>query len=182
MTWIQTQAGVKFDLLNPKPEHVFRHDIAYALSALCRYTGHCNRHYSVAEHCVRVSFVVSCEAALWGLLHDAHEAYIGDLSAPLKAALRALWNTGYDKIADDIDEAIIWKLMTAPPTDEVRREVKEADLRMLQTERLTLLGPAPESWRIGAEPYPWWRNVRLGWSRGEAEHRWMQRYRELACG
>ena len=66
-------------------------DIAWALSQIPRFTGHLSERYSVAEHSIRVAESLLGEAPLptvqWGLLHDAHEAYINDISRPWKALL-----------------------------------------------------------------------------------------------
>lgn len=81
---ILTYSGVKFDILDPDPSDVKLIDIAHSLARLCRFTGHTAKFYSVAEHCVRMSHMVSEEYAMWALLHDATEAYVGDMSMPLK--------------------------------------------------------------------------------------------------
>jgi hypothetical protein len=64
-------------------------DVAHALSQICRYNGQCSRFYSVAEHCLLVEQVVSSytddvDARRWALVHDAAEAYLCDLPAPIK--------------------------------------------------------------------------------------------------
>jgi len=91
--WIRTYTGKKFYLFDSGPEDVCIEDIAHALSMQCRYNGHVARFYSVAEHSAYVSAIVAAEmgnkhynidTALWALLHDASEAYIGDVSRPLK--------------------------------------------------------------------------------------------------
>jgi len=60
--WIQTHSGKRFDLLDPAPEMVDVGDIAHALGMICRFTGHCSRPYSVAEHCVWGSIVAESHA------------------------------------------------------------------------------------------------------------------------
>lgn len=81
---LSTFTGGTFDLANPTAKQVDIRDIAHSLSLLCRFNGHCKRFYSVAEHSMNVADLLPNELKLWGLLHDAHEAYIGDVSRPLK--------------------------------------------------------------------------------------------------
>ena len=81
---ILTYTGRSFDPLNPDPEQIDIRDIAQATSNICRFTGHVSRFYSVAEHSCRVSDMVPSRYALWGLLHDASEAYLGDVARPVK--------------------------------------------------------------------------------------------------
>src|SRR5690606_1860687 len=93
MTWILTHSGYKFDLLNPTAAMVHPADIVHALSMICRFNGHCRRHYSVAQHSLTVVAILALEdrpddEKLAGLLHDAPEAYISDLTRPLKQAMR----------------------------------------------------------------------------------------------
>lgn len=85
--WIQTYTGKPFWPLDPRPEDVELLDIAHSLSMQCRYAGHSIKFYSVAEHSVIVSKLVSPQNALWGLLHDAAEAYVTDVPRPLKRFL-----------------------------------------------------------------------------------------------
>ena len=82
--WIETFTGKKFHLLDPQPEEVCIEDIAHALALSCRFCGHVRQFYSVAEHSIHVSNICEPVDALWGLLHDASEAYIADLSRPVK--------------------------------------------------------------------------------------------------
>ncbi|CAH0531248.1 hypothetical protein [Vibrio hippocampi] len=122
--------------------------IAFALSHINRYTGHVGQ-YSVAQHCVLVSEQLPRELKLSGLLHDAPEAYIGDVSKPLKALLPE-----YQSIEQwyhtQIDE--LFDVTTEHPA------IKEADLRMLITEAEAFNLPLDEFPK--AEPYsidfkPW---------------------------
>lgn len=85
--FMQSYTGKKFYSLDPRPEDIDIVDIAHALSMQCRYNGHYRRFYSVAEHCVLLSKLFTAEYALWALLHDETEAYVGDMVRPLKAHL-----------------------------------------------------------------------------------------------
>jgi hypothetical protein len=100
-TSIRTFTGRRFWPLNPIAEEICIEDIAHALSLICRFTGHTYGFYSVADHSLRVSKAAeqaiirakghnlsairqAREVALWGLLHDASEAYLCDVPSPLK--------------------------------------------------------------------------------------------------
>lgn len=85
--FIQLRSGAFLDLENPAPRLITLADIAYATARICRYTGHTSRHTSVAEHSVHVSLICPPEVAYEALLHDAAEAYVGDVSGPLKRLL-----------------------------------------------------------------------------------------------
>src|ERR1700754_1569305 len=93
--WVPTSTGGRFDLLTPFASQVDWRDIVTHLSNLCRWNGALagDLFYSVAEHSSRVALLVeqtdpsNHRAALYALLHDGHEAYIGDVSSPLKRAI-----------------------------------------------------------------------------------------------
>lgn len=87
--WIQVRSGGRFYPFAPRAEDVHVEDIAHALAHQCRFAGHCSSFYSVAEHSVRVADAVADAGGrniecLWGLLHDASEAYLTDILRPLK--------------------------------------------------------------------------------------------------
>lgn len=84
---IVTHSGLIVDLQNPDPETIIIQDIAYALSNINRYTGHSRPRISVAYHSILVCENLPQELKLEGLLHDAAEAYLGDVSSPLKSLL-----------------------------------------------------------------------------------------------
>lgn len=80
---IPTSLGNAVNPLVLMPRDIDILDIAHHLSMLCRWVGATREFYSVAEHSIRVSYAVPQADALWGLLHDAPEAYLGDFSRPL---------------------------------------------------------------------------------------------------
>jgi hypothetical protein len=105
--WQQTFTGGRFYVLDPRPEEVRIEDIAHSLAGTNRYNAHGERFYSVAEHSALLAFAMTrdgqgAERALQGLLHDAAEAYTGDLTRSLKLALGPL----FAKIERDIERAI----------------------------------------------------------------------------
>ncbi|MDF7650791.1 HD family hydrolase [Erwiniaceae bacterium L1_54_3] len=149
MSWIITQSGIHFDYNNLSADAICIEDIACALSNLCRFTGHVQDFYSVAQHSVHVSYLVEPDFALEALLHDAAEAYCNDISAPLRKLL-----PDYRQRISSVEEVIAAKYGLPA---QMSAEVKNADLVMLATERrdLDLDGgkPWPELEGIDAAPF-----------------------------
>jgi hypothetical protein len=141
-SWIQTSQGVPFDPLNPRAEDILIEDIAHALSNVCRFGGHCKKFYSVAEHSYWVSTLVPPEHALQALLHDASEAYLGDVPSPMK---RTPTYSIYRAREAHLQGMIYTKYGLSP---EEHVSVKNADLEMLATEARDLLAPLHPDWRI----------------------------------
>lgn len=131
---VQTRNGHAFDPKIKKIDVIELDDIAHALSNICRYSGHCSEFYSVAEHSVLVSRIVrklwpDDIQAIWaGLLHDATEAYVGDMTTPLKILMPQFMDIE-NKIAEDVAEK--FKIQWTKQTTE---RVKVADLTALSTE------------------------------------------------
>ena len=174
--WMQTYTGRQFWLRNPDPAAVDPRDIAHALSLLCRYGGHVKRFYSVAEHCVLMSLAVPAEDALAALLHDATEAYVVDLPRPVKRLL-----PGYRELEATVWEAIVWRfdLFASLPGYRLPESVKDADNRILLTERAALMGPPPADWGMeGLRPLP---VTIVGWAPVQAEARYHERLGELTA-
>jgi hypothetical protein len=171
---IQTATGIRFYLLDPKPEEISIEDIALSISKLCRYTGHTRRFYSVAQHCLQVSTLVPGELALEGLLHDATEAYIGDISKPLKDALELVAPGAIRGIEDRIHVAVAQRFGVDFPMDP---RIKEADLISLATEKRDLMPFDPIPWKQMLQPHP---DTIVPYTPWEAREAFMARYRELA--
>lgn len=145
--WMQTFTGRKFYPMDPHPDDVHAEDIAHALSLLCRYNGHVDRFYSVAEHCVLLSFAVPAEDALWALLHDATEAYVGDMVRPLKRSQPA-----YVEAEDRVMRAIAARFGI---DTQMPASVRDADTRILLTERAALMSATKHEWAMeDLEPLP----------------------------
>jgi len=146
MSLIQTASGIFFNLKHPDPSLVSIVDIAHGLSHLCRFTGHTNGFYSVAEHSVKVSRLVPEDLALEGLLHDASEAYVGDMASPLKALLPE-----YRRIEWKVQHAIARAFDLEYPFD---LEIHRADRILLATERRDLMPVTPAHIReAGRDPW-----------------------------
>lgn len=166
---MQTFSGARFHPLDPRPDEVDPVDIAHALSLLCRYGGHVDRFYSVAEHCVLMSEAVPAEHALAALLHDATEAYVVDVPRPLKRYLGA-----YRDIEAGVWGAICLRFRVA---GDLPAAVKDADDRILLTERNALMSRTRFAWaQEGLTPLP---VTITGWLPEEAEERYAVRLAKL---
>lgn len=167
---IMLSSGIYFDLLSPQTSAFTINDIAHALSQLCRFTGHTSEFYSVAEHSLRASYLVPKDYAMQSLLHDAAEAFVGDVSSPLKHLL-----PNYK----DIEQAIqveIFRRFDCPLVEA--DEVKLADLIMLATERRDLLPPSHDVWPIIAQITPK-KNKIFPMDSMQAKIRFMKLFEEL---
>ena len=169
MSWIQTYTGRQFYPIEPRPEDIDIVDIAHSLAMQCRFNGHCRLFYSVAEHCVRVSRAVSPKFALWGLLHDAAEAYVCDMPRPVKQNLPE-----FSRMEDRLLEVIIRHYGLAWP---MPAEVRHFDDVLLVTECRDLMLPPPAPWGLSAQPLPGRIDPLPGPS--EAEQQFMARFHEI---
>ena len=174
--WIQTHSGRVFYPGALQSDDICIEDVAHHLSLTCRFAGAVQEFYSVAQHAIHVSQV--CElidqaSALWGLLHDASEAYLGDVTTPLK---HAPWMAGYREHEMALQAAIYGRFgLTGPPPASVRM----ADRRMLVTEMRDLL-PGPARWvRFNVEPMSF---TVLPWPPPIAEARFLARFDTLMAG
>lgn len=141
--WIETASGLNIDPLNPDPEKICLEDIARALSQICRFSGHSKRFYSVAEHSLHVAWWLDASGehppvVRAGLMHDAAEAYLGDLSSPLKKdEAFAEFRNAEDALMGVIEER--YRLKFSPV-------VFEADLVLLWCEADVLMPSRGKTW------------------------------------
>lgn len=180
---IKTNKGVYFYFDHPEVHPFSIEEIAYSLSFINRFTGHAGG-YNVAQHSVMVSHIVPKEYALEGLLHDAAEAYLGDVASPLKQLIKSL----YKPLESNVEEALAWHFSMVFPFPPC---IKHADLVMLLTEhrdlmkrsKSNLMGQDCVHWPQDIEPLP--RRffgllpAIIRWPAWYARYRFIKRYKEL---
>lgn len=149
--WAQTYTGRAVDLLRPDPLSIDIEDIAVTLARIPRFNGHTRTAWSVAAHSLAVERVCQPTGTmpepaerLIALLHDAHEAYTGDIINPMQVAIG---KGGIRDVQYALQQAIHHRfgLPTFIP-EPTRGMVKHADLVMLATEKAQLMGPEPRPW------------------------------------
>ena len=151
--WIQTYTGRRFWIMDPDPADVDINDIAHSLSLQCRFNGHCSQFYSIAQHSVLVALEIKRQyddnggclssthwaTVLWGLLHDAAEAYVGDMVRPLKRSM-----PGFVAAEDQVLRAIMKHIgldhyfglqpMRVKEVDDILLATEKRDLHLVQRE------------------------------------------------
>lgn len=139
MSFITTFTGKHFDPINPIIEDIDKKDIAHALSLMCRANGHVKQFYSVAQHSIACCLEAkargySTRIQIACLLHDASEAYLSDVTRPIKPKL-----TEYLIVEEKLQNIIWEKFLGTPLTKEEERNVFEIDDDMLSYEFLFLM-------------------------------------------
>ena len=137
--YMETFTGEFFYPVDPRIEEVNIRDIAHGLSLICRFGGQCKYFYSVAQHCLNVSHDLKKQnfdevIQLYGLLHDASEAYISDIVSPLKPEL-----PDYKSYEKKIEEAIYNRFGLDYPTEEIHSIIKRSDIDVFCNEALVLM-------------------------------------------
>jgi 5'-nucleotidase len=174
--YLQTISGRRVNPFDPDPGQLDEGDIARALGNLCRFGGHSRVFYSVAQHCVIVSRVVEerggdVEDAFAALMHDAGEAYLGDMPHPLKhrSALGAAFRDAESRLEETIRDRFGIKANVP--------EIKAVDRALLATERRAF---SAEVWH-----WPELEDVEplelelTPWSPDQAADEFAKRYAEL---
>lgn len=166
---IMLASGHRFDLLDPASSEFDIADIAHGLAHVCRYAGQCRQFYSVAEHSLIVSQCVE-EFAFEALMHDAAEAFIGDITRPLKQLL-----PDYKVIEANIEREIAKRFGLRA---DAKAAIKEADLRVLAAEQMQIMAPGCADWAKDAGIEPADITVR-GLLPERAQAEFLDRYRSL---
>jgi 5'-deoxynucleotidase YfbR-like HD superfamily hydrolase len=182
VSFIQTYTGRRVDPLAVRPDDVHLLDIAHALAYSSRYNGHAKKFYSIAQHSVLVSLLLerqefTTDTQLWGLMHDAAEAYLGDVVTPLKAALGVSTSAGLEAFAElerQALDAIAEGL--GLPAHFAERIIKNADRELLACEAEVLIVGDLTAWRLEFKPGAL---VVDPWTAEESEQKFLARWLEL---
>lgn len=175
---ILVRSGRYFDLAAPRPEDVTIEDIAGALSKICRFGGQTPRFYTVAEHCCHcydaaLSDGLGLEIAKLALLHDAAEAFVGDVVKPLKIML-----IDFGLIESGVQSAIEHAFNIVWDVEKIAA-VKRLDMEMLIAERLEIFGDDGVQW--SGQDQVTRRDLHVeGWGPDQAEAQFM--WRAKGCG
>jgi uncharacterized protein len=166
---IMLASGNWFDFLDVRGSTFTINDIAHGLSHICRYSGQCFRFYSVAEHSLYVCGVADSHK-LEALMHDAAEAFLGDITRPLKQLLPQ-----YKSIERDVELAIFERFNL---DHSALAELKAADLSVLAAEQLQLMPPGTNYW--AKETGVAVADIKIaGYTPPEAKSRFLAKYHEL---
>jgi len=173
--FIETATGRRFQPLDPVLADIRILDIAHSLAQQCRFNGHTRVHYSVAEHSVRVANLLERwgeprEVVLWGLLHDASEAYLTDVPSPLK---KHLTFAAYMRAEERLMHAICIRFNL--PVDQPL-VIRQADEMLLATEARDLMPFRPEHWKDLTAPLA---ETIDPWTAVQAEQNFLRKFAEL---
>lgn len=167
--YITTYSGKRFYINDCNIADIPIEDIAHALSMNCRFNGHVNEFYSVAEHSVLVSKLVPKEYALWGLLHDVTEAFVPDIPRPFKSLIG-----GFDEFEAKLAEQVAEHYNMPWPMPE---EVHNIDHNIVADEAAVLFQEEPD-W-IGFYESVCPRQWIEGMAPWQAKIAFIERYEEL---
>lgn len=148
---MRTRSGAWVDLVNPQPGNIFLSDIAFHLSQTNRWVGATQSPIPVTVHSIKVAELLREKGytpviQFYGLMHDAHEAYMGDLSRPLVRALVIMLGSEIiptlERMKHNLDVVIRAALGIREPDEGEKSAVKWADTHILNTEFASHVCPA----------------------------------------
>jgi hypothetical protein len=178
---ILTNSGILFWPMDARESEVRITDIAHALSNMCRFAGHVNHFYSVAQHCVLVSELIAKEKTMnnaycqyVGLLHDASEAYLVDVPRPIKQFLR-----NYQVIEHKLQRVIADAFGISKgslTTDFDAKFCHDADNLALAIEAKNLVNDPSKLWTISAKAGKYRKEVIPFWSPTKAKKEFLKRF------
>lgn len=176
--FIQVHSGKHFYALDPRPEDITVEDIAHSLSNLCRYTGHSDRFYSVAEHsiiCARIARKLGLPTIvqLYALGHDASESVVNDLARPVKQ------NIPQYKDVEDKIMSVMWEVIGLPePTENDYSVIKWLDNTLLTNELEQIMKRDMQEYPDVAE-LGFYVDLTYGYGAGEAKEDFLSMYYNL---
>lgn len=180
-SWLPTYTGRRVNPLGLTPDSICIEDIAHGLALQCRFSGQCRVFYSVAQHSVVASRIVSSSRPhnrLAALLHDAGEAYLGDTVRPVKWALKKY--TSILTLAEGWAQWVVFRKFGI--TDWSPEDVKAADNAMLATEARDIVTDSTDDWWLPEPPIKWHIEPAKCWDWRRAEVMFLARFEELMEG
>lgn len=186
--WALTATGCVAELLDLAPEACDARTLAAHLAKVSRFGGATLAPYSVAQHSVLVATMLwdrGPDVALYGLLHDAHEAYLGDIPAPARRAIAAIAGDAAPSPIAALERILNHAIhrthgLQYPLPAATARAVHLADMRALATERRDLMPDTGPDWHLPDEAPPWRARIKpLGWQ--AAEERWLTMHADLTA-
>ncbi len=171
---VETFSGRYINLQRLSSRDICIEDIAHGLSMLCRFAGQCRSFYSVAEHSVLVAGEVERTnpdkpmLILEALLHDASEAYVGDIRSPLK---KLEWMAPVRTLERDIQQRV-WEHFGLFHSPESSKIIQLWDLAVLKCEARELLGSRGHGWHL-PEDLPEIQGLIHRWSPEKAEQEYL---------
>ena len=180
--WIRTFGAHRFGFNHNTMQNLISpEDIAHSLSNICRFNGHCYKYYSVAQHSVYVSRLQPTPLLrIIGLLHDAHETYIGDITRPFMAHITENYTNELKQYSKELCMSVIKRFLDIELVD-LPPSVIAADQQMLATEAVSLMGVTPNGlldWGLREEMVRKDINIKP-WSHGRAKNMFKKEYLKL---
>lgn len=181
--WVWTFHGHKFPVRNIRPEHIYIPDIAYQMASASRFTGCLDvDRYTVGMHSLEVMWWIEKQSKdplmkLMGLIHDAAEAYVADISTPFKRSGRL---GDYTTLCDEIMLAVSRHIGIPDMTDSTMPDiVRRADAVLLNTEAIRFYRVYPPWASTDLEEKEWLFESLAFDTRDQIAEAWLHAYDKL---